>query len=166
MHRGAPYAAPMPELGLTRSRRDLLVDIAVVLVMLWFTLAQFGSQGFGQYKDVATEPDTLGFGLIFIESLALLWRRRFPWPVFLLAIAVSIALVSLGYAVHAPAAVAVGLFTLAARRDRGRRDRRVRVLPGGLRLPGGAPGGWLAGRRSAPHDAPAVGRGSRAAGTR
>jgi signal transduction histidine kinase len=109
----------MPELGLTRNRRDLLVDAVVVLVVLWFSLAQFGSQGFGQYKDVATEPDALGFGLILIESLALLWRRRYTWPVFLLAIAVSITLVSLGYAVHAPAAVAVGLFTLAARPERG-----------------------------------------------
>jgi signal transduction histidine kinase len=109
----------MPELRLARSRRDRLVDVVLVLVVLWFALAQFGSQGFGQYKDVATEPDALGFGLILIESLALLWRRAYPWPVFLVAIGVSIALVSLGYAVHAPAAVAVGLFTLAARPDRG-----------------------------------------------
>ena len=119
MDRRAPYADAMPELGLTRSRRDLLVDVVVALVVLWFSLAQFGSQGFEQYKGVATEPDALGFGLIFIESVALLWRRRFPWPVFLLAIAISITLVSLGYAVHAPAAVAVGLFTLSARRERG-----------------------------------------------
>jgi len=109
----------MPKLRLTRSRRDRLVDVVVVLVVLWFSLAQFGSQGFGQYKDVATEPDALGFVLILTESLALLWRRAYPWPVFLVAIAASMALVSLGYAVHAPAAVAVGLFTLAARPDRG-----------------------------------------------
>jgi signal transduction histidine kinase len=109
----------MPELRLTQSRRDLLVDAVVALVVLWFTLAQFGSQGFGQYKDVATEPDALGLGLILVESLALLWRRAYPWPVFLLAIGVSMSLVSLGYAVHSPAAVAVGLFTLAARPERG-----------------------------------------------
>jgi signal transduction histidine kinase len=109
----------MPQLGLARSRRDLLVDVVIAAVVLWFTLAQFGSQGFDQYKDVATDPDWFGFGLILFESLALLWRRRWPWPVFLLAIAVSVTLVWLGYAVHAPATVAVALFTLAARRDRG-----------------------------------------------
>jgi signal transduction histidine kinase len=117
--RGAPYADAMPELGLTPRRRDLVVDVVVALVVLWFSLAQFGSQGFGQEKGVATDPDALGFGLIFIESVALLWRRRFPWPVFLAATAISVTLVSLGYAVHAPAAIAVGLFTLSARRERG-----------------------------------------------
>jgi signal transduction histidine kinase len=109
----------MPELTLTPRQRDVLVDVVAVVVVLWFSLAQFGSQGFGEYEDVATEPDGLGFGLILVASLSLLWRRRFPWPVFLVTIAASIALVSLGYAVHAPVAVAVGLYTLAARPDRG-----------------------------------------------
>jgi signal transduction histidine kinase len=109
----------MPEATLTQRQRDRLVDVAVMVVVLWFTLAQFGSQGFGEFKDVATEPDGLGFGLILVASLSLLWRRRFPWPVFLVTIAASIALVSLGYAVHAPPGPAVALFTLAARPDRG-----------------------------------------------
>ena len=109
----------MPERTLTQRQRDLLADIGAVIVVLWFTLAQYGSQGFGQYEDVATDPDGLGFGIILVASLSLLWRRRFPWPVLLIAIAASIALVSLGYAVHMPAAVAVALFTFAARPDRG-----------------------------------------------
>jgi signal transduction histidine kinase len=108
----------MPE-TLTRTQRDRLVDVAAVIVVLWFSLAQFGSQGFGQYNDVATDPDGLGFAIILAGALALLWRRRFPWPVLLVTIAASIALVALGYAVHAPAAVAVALFTLASRPDRG-----------------------------------------------
>ena len=109
----------MPEATLTQRQRDRLVDVAAVLVVLWFTLAQYGSQGFGEYRDVATEPDGLGFGIILAGSLPLLVRRRFPWPVLLIAIAASIALVALGYAVHAPAAVAVALYTFAARPDRG-----------------------------------------------
>jgi signal transduction histidine kinase len=109
----------MPEAALTQRQRDRLADIVAVVGVLWFSLAQFGSQGFGEYKDVATEPDGLGFGLILVASLSLLWRRRYPWPVFLVTIAASIALVALGYAVHAPVAVAVGLYTLAARPDRG-----------------------------------------------
>jgi signal transduction histidine kinase len=108
----------MPE-TLTRTQRDRLVDVAAVIVVLWFSLAQFGSQGFGQYNDVATDPDGLGFAIILAGALALLWRRRFPWPVLGVTIATSIALVALGYAVHAPAAVAVALFTLASRPDRG-----------------------------------------------
>jgi signal transduction histidine kinase len=109
----------MPEASLTQRQRDRVADIVAVVVVLWFSLAQFGSQGFGEYKDVATEPDALGFGIILAASLSLLWRRRYPWPVFLVTIAASIALVALGYAVHAPVAVAVGLYTLAARPDRG-----------------------------------------------
>jgi signal transduction histidine kinase len=109
----------MPEATLTQRQRDRLVDVAILLAVLWFTLAQYGSQGFGEYTDVATDPDGLGFGIILAGSLPLLARRRFPWPVLLIALAASIALVALGYAVHAPAAVAVALFTLAARPDRG-----------------------------------------------
>jgi signal transduction histidine kinase len=109
----------MPEAALTQRHRDRLVDVAAVVVVLWFTLAQYGSQGFGEYTDVATEPDGLGFGIILAGSLPLLVRRRFPWPVLLIAIAASIVLVALGYAVHAPAAVAVALYTFAARPERG-----------------------------------------------
>ena len=109
----------VPEIKLTRKHRDVLIDLAFVAVVLWFTLAQFGSQGFGEDTEVATDPDWLGFGIILAGSLPLLLRRRFPWPTLLIALASSIALVSLGYAVHAPAAPAVALYTLAFRPDRG-----------------------------------------------
>jgi signal transduction histidine kinase len=109
----------VPELKLGQKQRDLLVDLVVLAVVLWFTLAQFGSQGFGDDVDVATDPDWLGFGIIVAGSLPLMWRRRFPWPVLLITLAASIALVALGYAVHAPAAPAVALYTLAFRPDRG-----------------------------------------------
>jgi signal transduction histidine kinase len=109
----------MSELTLTPSRRDRLVDVAVVLVVLWFTLAQFGSQGFGEFEDAATEPDGLGFLLVLLSALALFWRRTQPWPVLLATIATSLGLVALGYGVHAHLAVAVALYTLVARPDRG-----------------------------------------------
>jgi signal transduction histidine kinase len=110
----------VPEIKLTRKQRDLLIDVAALAVVLWYTLAQFGSEGFGEQTDVATDPDWLGFGIILAGTLPLLWRRRFPWPVLLITLAASIALVSLGYAVHAPAAPAVALYSLAFRNDRGR----------------------------------------------
>jgi signal transduction histidine kinase len=122
----------MPEATFIQRHRDRLFDIAAVAVVLWFTTAQFGSQGFTEYKDVATEPDALGFGIILVESLALLWRRSFPWPVLLVTIAASIALVALGYAVHAPAAIAVALYTFAARPDRGTIWPPITITAAGL----------------------------------
>jgi signal transduction histidine kinase len=99
--------------------REIAIDVAITAVVLWFTLAQFGSQGFGDLEEVATEPDGLGFALVLLASLPLMWRRRAPWTVFGMAVAASLALVSFGYGVHAPMAPAVGLYTLAARPDRG-----------------------------------------------
>jgi signal transduction histidine kinase len=100
--------------------RDRLIDVVVVVVVLWFTLAQYGSQGFGEYADVATDPDGLGFALVLAVALPMLWRRRFAWPVFAITLAASLGLVALGYAVHAPLGPAVAMYTLAARPDRGR----------------------------------------------
>jgi signal transduction histidine kinase len=100
-------------------RRRIAVDVAIAGVVLWFTGAQFGSQGFGDLEDVATDPDGLGLALVLLASLPLVWRRRAPRLVFGLTIAASLALVSLGYAVHAPLGPAVGLYTLASRPDRG-----------------------------------------------
>lgn len=109
----------MPRYSLSPRGRDRLVDIAVVGVVVWFSVAQFGSQGFGEYEDTATDPDGLGFGLILLSALPLLWRCRFPWLAIGLAAAGGIALVGLGYAVHVPAALIVALYTFAARPERG-----------------------------------------------
>jgi signal transduction histidine kinase len=99
--------------------RERAVDVAAVVFVLWFTLAQAGSQGFGDYEGVATEMDGLGFGLALAGAVPLLWRRRAPWPVFLVTLAVSVALVALGYGVHLAAGPAVGIYTLATRAERG-----------------------------------------------
>jgi signal transduction histidine kinase len=99
--------------------RDRWIDLGVVAVTLWFTLAQFGSQGFGEYEDVATEPDGLGFGLILLTVLPLFWRRRAPFVVLLVTLAPSLALAALGYGVHAHVAPAVALYTYASRPGRG-----------------------------------------------
>jgi signal transduction histidine kinase len=99
--------------------RRLAIDAAISAVVLWFTLAQFGSQGFGDLEGVATDPDGLGFLLVLLSAVPLMWRRRAPWLVFGVTIAASLALVALGYGVHAPMAPAVGLYTLASRTDRG-----------------------------------------------
>jgi len=104
---------------LSQRQRDRIVDAGIVVFVIWVSLAQFGSQGFGEYKDVATEPGAPGFFLILLTGLSLAWRRDSPWAVLAMTSAGSIALVALGYAVHVPAAMAVALFTFAARSDRG-----------------------------------------------
>jgi signal transduction histidine kinase len=103
----------------SRVTRELAIDVAVVVFVLWFTLAQVGSQGFGDYQDVATEMDGLGFALSLVAALPLLWRRHAPWSVFAITLAASIALVSLGYGLHVAAGPAVGIYTLATRAERG-----------------------------------------------
>lgn len=109
----------MTELQLSRRNRERIVDAAIVVFVIWLSLAQFGSQGFGEYKDVATEPGAPGFFLILLTSLSLAWRRDHPWGVLAMTSAGSIALVALGYAVHVPAALIAALYTFAARPDRG-----------------------------------------------
>ena len=99
--------------------RERLIDLGVALVVAWFTLAQYGSQGFGEYTKEATDPDALGFALVLLVAVPLLFRRRWPWAVFALTIAGGIALVSLGYGVHANLGPAVMLYTFALRADRG-----------------------------------------------
>ena len=99
--------------------RERLIDLGVALVVAWFTLAQYGSHGFGEYTDAATDPDALGFALALLVAVPLLFRRRWPWPAFALTIAGGIGLVSLGYGVHANLGPAVMLYTFARRVDRG-----------------------------------------------
>jgi signal transduction histidine kinase len=107
--------------ALTRPRRALLIDLGLTLVALWLTLAQYGSRGFGEYHETATRPDALGLVLVLATVLPLLARRRHPWPGFAATLAGSVALLALGYGVHAPVAVVFALFTLA--RDPGRAER-------------------------------------------
>jgi signal transduction histidine kinase len=105
---------------MSRTWRDRWIDLAAVAVTLWFTLAQFGSQGFGEYEHEATEPDGLGFALVLLTVLPLFWRRRAPFLVLLATLAPSLALAALGYGVHAHVAPAVALYTFAAQPARGR----------------------------------------------
>lgn len=109
----------MNELPLSRRNRERLIDAVIVVFVIWLSLAQFGSEGFGEYKDVATEPGAPGFFLILLTGLSLAWRRDHPWGVLAMTAAGSIALVALGYAVHVPAALIAALYTFAARPDRG-----------------------------------------------
>jgi len=95
-------------------RRDLLVDVAVVLVVFLVYLTQVGSQGFGEYEGSATDADGLGLGLILITVLPLLGRRRHPWAAMAIAGAGAIALAACGYSANVPAALIVVLYTFAA----------------------------------------------------
>lgn len=109
----------MPEPKLSQRNRERLIDVGVLLFVVWFSLVQYGSRGFGEYMDNATEPDGLGFFLILFSALPLLWRRRQPWVAIVVAAAGGIALAACGYAVHVPVALAAALYTFASRPDRG-----------------------------------------------
>jgi signal transduction histidine kinase len=109
----------MAALRLGPSRRDRLLDMALVVVVLGFTLAQLGNQGFGgEYRDSAAEADGLGAALVLLSALPLFWRRTAPWLVLGLTIAASLMLAAFDYGVHAHAGIATALYTLAARPER------------------------------------------------
>jgi signal transduction histidine kinase len=57
--------------------------------------------------------------LVLAAVLPLFWRRRAPFVVLLVTLAPSLALVALGYGVHAHVAPAVALYTYAAQPERG-----------------------------------------------
>jgi signal transduction histidine kinase len=116
--RRGPYAGCMAALRLEPNWRDRLLDVALVAVVLGFTLAQLGNQGFGEYNDSAADADGLGAALVLLSALPLLWRRTAPWVVLGLTIGASLLLAALDYGVHAHAGIAAALYSLAARPER------------------------------------------------
>ena len=101
--------------------RDRVVDVAVVLGVLMFSVLQLVlGGGFGDFADVTAEPDGLSFALVLLSALALLWRNQHPRAVLLVTLALSLALAALSYGVHAPAAPAVALYAFAVRPRPGR----------------------------------------------
>jgi hypothetical protein len=105
--------------SLNQARRERLTDVGLALFVLWFTLFQFRSLGWGEYERVATEPDALGAALCLLVAAPLLFRRRSPWPAFALTLAAGIALTALGYAANVNLGPAVMLYTFASAQDRG-----------------------------------------------
>src|SRR5688572_17897048 len=100
--------------------RDRLVDVAVVLSVLAFSVLELLlGGGFGEFAEVTAEPDGLSFALVLLSALALLWRNQHPRAVLVVTLALSLALAALSYGVHAPAAPAVALYACAVR-PRGR----------------------------------------------
>lgn len=100
--------------------RDRLVDVAVVLGVLAFSVLQLVlGGGFGDFADETAEPDGLSFALVLLSALALRWRNQHPRAVLVVTLALSLALAALSYGVHAPAAPAVALYACAVR-PRGR----------------------------------------------
>jgi signal transduction histidine kinase len=106
---------------LDRPVRDRVVDLAVVLGVLAFSVLQLLlGGGFGDFADATAEPDGLSFALVLLSALALLWRRQHPRAVLLVTLGLTLALAALEYGVHAPAAPAVALYACAVRPQRGR----------------------------------------------
>ena len=101
--------------------RDRLVDVAVVLGVLAFSVLQLVlGGGFGDFADVTAEPDGLAFALVLLSALALLWRYEHPGAVLVVALALSLVLAALSYGVHVPVAPAVALYAFAVRPRPGR----------------------------------------------
>jgi signal transduction histidine kinase len=98
--------------------RVRVTDAGLALFVLWFTLVQFRSRGFGEFEGLVTEPDLLGAALCVLVAAPLLFRRRFPWPAFALTLAAGIALTALGYAANINLGPAVMLYTFAVAADR------------------------------------------------
>jgi signal transduction histidine kinase len=105
--------------SLDQARRERLTDVGLTLFVLWFTLVQFRSLGFGELESVATKPDALGAALCLLVAAPVLFRRRAPWPALALTLAAGIALTALGYAANLNLGPAVVHYTFAAARDRG-----------------------------------------------
>lgn len=107
-----------------RTRR-VGADLALTFLVWMATVSQWGSQGMDQFRDVAREPDGVGFLLVLVAVLPVLARRRNPLGVLLLTAMASVGLVALQYGVVVYLSPAVALYTLAASRRQG--DPRVAV---------------------------------------
>jgi signal transduction histidine kinase len=113
--------------ALLRSRRihRVAIDLALAAFVWWVTIAQWGSQGFGQFAATAREPDGLGFLLVLTASLPVLAWRRNPLGVLLLTGVTSVGFVTLEYGVLVYLGPAVALYGLAV--SRAERDVRVPI---------------------------------------
>lgn len=109
----------------SRRTRRVAVDLALVALVWFATISQWGSQGMDQFTDVAREPDGVGFLLVLVAVLPVLARRWNPLGVLLLTATASVGLVALKYGVVIYFGPAVALYTLAATRTEG--DVRVPV---------------------------------------
>ena len=126
---GAPVARRFRLMSkyLTSPRaRQAAATGALVVFTLWLTIAQWGSQGFGQFEDTARDPDGFGFLLVLLTAASVTLRRSNPLGTIALGGLTSIALVALDYGEVVYIAPAVGLFTLASQRA----DDDPRVVPG------------------------------------
>jgi signal transduction histidine kinase len=108
--------------------RERLADLALAAFVLAFTLAQFGTTGFGDYDARATDPDAPGAVLVLLSALPLLGRRTRPWLVLAVTLGASLALAALGYGVHVHMGPAAAFYALADRAERS--DPRVALAVG------------------------------------
>jgi signal transduction histidine kinase len=106
----------MPEWLKSQRTRRVAVDLALTSFVWFATISQWGSQGYDQFRDVAREPDGVGFLLVLVAVLPVLARRWNPLGVLLLTATASVGLVALKYGVVIYFGPAVALYTLAATR--------------------------------------------------
>jgi len=115
----------MAEWLTSQRTRRVAVDVALTALVWWVTVVQFGSQGLGQFVDVAREPDGVGFLLVLVASVPVLARRRSPLGVLLLTGTASVGFAALQYGVLVYLGPAVALYGLATSRTED--DARVAV---------------------------------------
>ena len=118
------------------------IDVAVAVALAALSLVAYGSGASG-----VGPPGALNIGLLLLESLPLILRRRFPLEVMLVVVAatiVHIAIVPEGQDLQAGLGVLVAIYTVGERLDR-RTSLGLTVLTGtivGILLAGkgGLPG--------------------------
>jgi signal transduction histidine kinase len=93
------------------------VDVALVLGVFAFALAEMGSQSFGDLTDVSRTTDPVGIALCALSAFPLLIRRRRPMLALLIMLVAIVALVGLDYTVLRPLGPAIALATLADRSE-------------------------------------------------
>ncbi len=94
-----------------------LVDIAIVVVVYFLTIAQLSHEGAGAFHAGTRGLDRLG-GLVALGSVVpLLGWRRAPGAVFWLTAIFSVVLAAAGYGLTLPVGVAVALYLLVAGRE-------------------------------------------------
>lgn len=113
----------MPQWLTSQRTRRVAIDLALTFLVWITTISQWGSQGMDQFRDVAREPDGVGFLLVLVAVLPVLARRWNPLGVLLLTGTASLGLIALNYGVVVYLGPAVALYTLATTREQG--DPRV-----------------------------------------